>query len=547
MNSPILESKQKSVDNSYGITSGLFLNHNIPKTTGITVGINVINSQSNLKTVSMTCNTENAIIRYTLDYTDPTEESTEYINKIEVEAPITIKARGYKEGWIDSDVEVESIIGYLPKPEMIIKTDSLGNTYAVLQNVDSYPEDALVYYSRTNNPFEGTDYMSILTIKNALIKGAIAILTIALPTLFVGVSCCDYYNSDIGDITGQVVTTPIITQSGNNITIVCSTPNSTIYYTTDGTAPTLTSNLYSEVFAISANCTIKAIAVADGYITSNIAGYSATYIQPICEPPTISQSGNTVTFTCAPAGATIHYSGCGISGTVVSGGSVPITTSGIMTAYATADGYIQSEIASYSAIFGYNIGDIITKDGIEAVCIYKASTKQDWGQYIFVDKNHDLCYYIDGNDYVNSTDYETPPGKFGYEWGFHDYYTEVTSKAIGDGLSNTNTLCNMYKKPHTPGWRVLWDMVEEFRESHSNDWFVPTYEEIIQVMNQKNLLENLSTRDYFNDYRTSTENDPADGGNGWTQAWSITLANNNYMYQEDKDNHAERTRLCFYI
>lgn len=277
MNSPILESKQKSEDNPYGITSGLFLNRNIPKASGITVGINVINSQSNLKTVSMTCNTENAIIRYTLDYADPTEESTEYINEIEVEAPITIKARGYKEGWIDSDVEVETIIGYLPKPEMIIKTDFLGDTYAVLQNVDSYPEDALVYYSRTNNPFEGTNYMSILTIKNALIKGAIAILTIALPTLFVGVSCCDCYNSDIGDITGQVVATPIITQSGNNITIVCSTPNSTIYYTTDGTDPAITSNLYGEIFTISTNCTIKAIAVADGYITSAIASRLCTY------------------------------------------------------------------------------------------------------------------------------------------------------------------------------------------------------------------------------------------------------------------------------
>ena len=351
MNSPILESKQRDADNSYGITSGLFLNYNIPKTSGITVGINVINNQSNLKTVSMTCNTENAIIRYTLDYTDPTEESTEYINEIEVEAPITIKARGYKEGWIDSDVEVETIIGYLPKPEMIIKTDSLGDTYAILQNVDSYPEDALVYYSRTNNPFEGTDYMSILTVKNALIKGAIAILTIALPTLFVGVSCCDYYNSDIGDITGQVVATPIITQSGNNIMIVCSTPNSTIYYTTDGTAPTITSNLYGEVFAISANCTIKAIAVTAGYINSNIASYSAIYIQPICEPPTISQSGNTVTFTCTTAGATIHYSGCGVSGTVASGGSVSITASGTMTAYATADGYSQSATASKSCTY----------------------------------------------------------------------------------------------------------------------------------------------------------------------------------------------------
>ena len=72
--------------------------------------------------------------------------------------------------------------------------------------------------------------------------------------------------------------------------------------------------------------------------------------KPKCATPTISQSGNTVTFTCSTSGATIHYSGCGVSGTCSSGGSVTITESGTMTAYATRNGYTASYTASKSCI-----------------------------------------------------------------------------------------------------------------------------------------------------------------------------------------------------
>lgn len=318
----------------------------------ITGGIDL--ASTNVKTVAMTCPTEGATIKYTLDGTDPTEDSTDYIGEIEVEPPVTIKARGFKDNVISSDTATLTFdMLSLPAPVLTTQTDSSGNVYAVLQNVDSYPDDALVYYSHTSsNPLEGAEYMTISAIKNAVIKGAIVVLTVALPTLFVAVSCDGYYDSDTDDVTGTwTAETPVISQDGNNITITCGTAGASIYYTIDGSNPTTASNLYGGAFAILANCTIKAIAVASGYQNSNIASYSATYTPPVCATPTISQSGNTVTFTCATAGATIHYSGCGVSGTVASGGSVSITASGTMTAYATADGYSQSATASKSCTY----------------------------------------------------------------------------------------------------------------------------------------------------------------------------------------------------
>ena len=54
--------------------------------------------------VSITCSTPDSIIRYTLDGNDPTETSTLYEGEFDVTPPVTVKARGFKEGWIESDV-----------------------------------------------------------------------------------------------------------------------------------------------------------------------------------------------------------------------------------------------------------------------------------------------------------------------------------------------------------------------------------------------------------------------------------------------------------
>lgn len=54
------------------------------------------------------------------------------------------------------------------------------------------------------------------------------------------------------------VATPTVTLSGKQVTLACTTAESSIYYTTDGTEPTLTSTLYSEPFDLTASCTVRA-------------------------------------------------------------------------------------------------------------------------------------------------------------------------------------------------------------------------------------------------------------------------------------------------
>jgi hypothetical protein len=58
-----------------------------------------------------------------------------------------------------------------------------------------------------------------------------------------------------------------------NVTISDSLMNATIYVTTDGTAPTLSSPIYRGPFALTqtGNVQVQAIAAAGGYNTSSVA------------------------------------------------------------------------------------------------------------------------------------------------------------------------------------------------------------------------------------------------------------------------------------
>ena len=184
------------------------------------------------------------------------------------------------------------------------------------------------------------------------------------------------------------------------------------------------------------------------------------------------------------------------------------------------------------------IGTVIYKDGIPSVCVYDAGSQQEWGRYLFVDKSHDLSYYITGSDQVNFSSFGTASTTAFPEWGGYGISTNIRSQNIGDGLSNTNSLIDLNLQPNTSDWPVLWDWAETFRSSHSNDWFVPTVQELQEVYDQRSYLENLSTSGWCY-YWTSSE---FDLDNSYYVTFSIGNLIDNF-----KANHNRRSRLCFYL
>ena len=132
----------------------------------------------------------------------------------------------------------------------------------------------------------------------------------------------------------------------------------TIYYTTNGMNPTAaTGTVYNGPVTIPSGSTVKAIATLSDHISSDVATLQVT--APAATPEiTISSSGS-VTIGCGTAGATIYYTTDGSTPdptnvydsehtdrpTKQYSAAFPVTNGVTVKAIATADGYLNSEVA----------------------------------------------------------------------------------------------------------------------------------------------------------------------------------------------------------
>ena len=146
---------------------------------------------------------------------------------------------------------------------------------------------------------------------------------------------------------------PTITNNFNGTVTITAASGATIYYTTNGDKPTLstpTSGTTSVNVTLDESITvIKAIAKGAG-VSDYFPTLVTTYEIPQCARPVITVSGGTVTITCATAGATIHYMTNGDPATSSSPTyTVPFAKGDATTirAIATHTGYINSSEAAF--------------------------------------------------------------------------------------------------------------------------------------------------------------------------------------------------------
>ncbi len=138
----------------------------------------------------------------------------------------------------------------------------------------------------------------------------------------------------------------------HNLTLTDSTPSSTIYYTTNGSAPTTSSTVYSAPITIAATETVKAAAIAPGFSLGPASSKSYVYTPlPVAASPFFSLAGGhyttpqTLKLTDSTPGATIYYTTNGTNPTTASTPyTAPITISASETvkAIAAAPGYANS-------------------------------------------------------------------------------------------------------------------------------------------------------------------------------------------------------------
>jgi hypothetical protein len=129
------------------------------------------------------------------------------------------------------------------------------------------------------------------------------------------------------------VATPVISCTGDTVTISCETSNATIYYQLNGTGAYLT---YTGPITISADTVVQAYASLDGE-NSRTVTETCVYDNGV-DRPVISCDGESVTITCDTLGAEIFYR-LGTAGAYsLYTAAIPITADTVVQAYAELNG-----------------------------------------------------------------------------------------------------------------------------------------------------------------------------------------------------------------
>ena len=160
----------------------------------------------------------------------------------------------------------------------------------------------------------------------------------------------------------QPAATPVITPGSQtfnpsvSVTIADSTPNSQIFYTTDGSTPTTASAKYVGAINVTTTTTINAIATAPNFLQSPVASATYTLVTQAAMPsftpaPGSYTTAQSVTITSTTPNSQIYYTtnntapAPGMSGTTLYSAPVPISSTTTLQAIAKAPNLTNSPVA----------------------------------------------------------------------------------------------------------------------------------------------------------------------------------------------------------
>ncbi len=151
----------------------------------------------------------------------------------------------------------------------------------------------------------------------------------------------------------------------------------------------------------------------------------------------------------------------------------------------------------------YEVGDLVSIDGVRSYIAYIPSHPESWGDYL-VAQEYDLHHYIGSmlGEYTLEK-YKGTPWEAGVRYE-NPHETGVEDESIGAGLENTNALIDLI-----PSSDSLWCYVDLFRKAAGDKWFVPSKLELRELYNNRDKVKNFSTEmRYLYLYWSSTESRP---------------------------------------
>jgi hypothetical protein len=309
---------------------------------------------SSLK-ISISCEFDDVIIRYTTDGKEPTKDSTPYEGEfLPGIGTSAVKAKAFN----SSGVASASTTFELPKnaaPSISVNMSTMQAT------ISTSVEGGTIYYTTngSNPTVSSSVYSAPITFnKPTIIKAIVGMVGYAPSTV------------TIKDIIK--VEKPQFYDNGNlAIVITSSTVGASIYYTTDGTTPSKSSSQYTAPLTDMEGKTIKAIALKKDCFDSDIETFGPVSFS--CAQPLIRRTGlNQFTLTCShpTSGVTIYYTTNGDTPStsdshVGSGETVSFEASQlplIVKAIAVAEGYSNSPEATLTILDGEMSGSGTSSD-----------------------------------------------------------------------------------------------------------------------------------------------------------------------------------------
>lgn len=309
-------------------------------------------SYSSRQVVTLSTPTAGATIYFTTDGSIPTRSARAYNTPVSVDVSQTIRAFALKSGFRDSEaVSFEyRIQGTVVPPSFSLPEGSYGAAQSLI--LSSATPGATIYYTTDGSEptTSSVKYESPLTVSSSQTIKAVAVFSDWQPSL-VTVS-----NYTINGRVSKPTATPAAGTytTAQTVELATATAGAVIHYTLDGADPTRESTVYSGPIFVGVGQAIKAVAVKDNYLDSEISTFTFNITGKLPAPvfsvaPGSYGPAQEVEITSGNPAAKIHFTTDGNDPTPASPEytvKINVTASQTIKAVAVLSDWISSDVSA---------------------------------------------------------------------------------------------------------------------------------------------------------------------------------------------------------
>lgn len=379
-----------------------------------------------------------ATIHYTLDGSDPTEESPVYEGPVMLTADSYIRAFAVAKDWNNSAQSWKEFV----KRDYTVVTPTFGSRQIVdgimVENADSVlnvkttTAGATIYYTLDGS----TPTANSLVYENGIkLTENCTVKAIAMKE--------DMFDSEMieAEVEWFTVKQPHIVFSGKYVEMSDDTEGAVIYYTIDGTNPDTKSKVYQMPFVLDAEETeVRAIGVKEDWKSSEVSRMTYNPGKNYCEMPAIARISGTdkVQMTTRTQDAVIYYTTDGsmptTSSQVYPGEPITMTHNTTLIAMTTQEKLYDSETTTFKVDWFKMDQPVIAADGI-----YVSITSSM--------ENARIYYTLDDSEPTTASTLYTGP------LTMHETCTikAIATSAAGDFNPSSMAVFNYYSSNYTCG------------------------------------------------------------------------------------------------